>query len=150
MSETIVAVATAHGIGGISIIRLSGENALSLSDILINKNRKKNKTQNSVSSSQNRIQNFKKINLKPRYATLCELYDNDGNFMDESIVIYYKSPNSFTGEDIVEFQIHGGFTLENLIMDELITNGARIAMPGEFSKRAFLNDKMDLSKAEAK
>ena len=149
MSETIVAVATAHGIGGISIVRLSGENALSLSDILVNKNRKKNKTQNSVSSSQNRIQNFKKINLKPRYATLCELYDNDGNFMDESIVIYYKSPNSFTGEDIVEFQIHGGFTLENLIMDELITNGARIAMPGEFSKRAFLNDKMDLSKAEA-
>ncbi|CZE48772.1 tRNA uridine-5-carboxymethylaminomethyl(34) synthesis GTPase MnmE [Campylobacter geochelonis] len=126
MTDTIVAVATAHGIGSISIVRLSGKDALSLAKKLI-----KNK------------------DLAPRYATFSKIYSKDGDFIDEGIVIYFKSPFSFTGEDIVEFQTHGGFVISNLITEELIKLGARIAQPGEFSKRAFLNDKMDLAKAES-
>ncbi|QCD52381.1 tRNA uridine-5-carboxymethylaminomethyl(34) synthesis GTPase MnmE [Campylobacter sp. RM16192] len=125
MNDTIVAIATAHGVGSICIVRLSGENALGLAFKLT-----------------------KLQTLKPRFATLAKIYSND-EFIDEGIVIYFKSPASFTGEDVVEFQTHGGFAVANLILSELIRLGARLAKPGEFSKRAFLNGKMDLSKAES-
>lgn len=69
--------------------------------------------------------------------------------IDESIVIYFKAPNSFTGEDIVEFQCHGGIVVAQMILDEILKHEARLAQPGEFSKRAFLNGKIDLSEAEA-
>lgn len=150
MFDTIVAVATAHGIGGISVIRLSGKDSLSLACKLINSNKFQNSNaKNSQNFKISNGENFKEKTLKPRYATLCELFDKNGEFIDEAIVIYFKAPNSFTGEDIVEFQTHGGFVVESLILDELILQGARIASPGEFSKRAFLNGKIDLSKAEA-
>ena len=126
MNDDIVAVATAHGTGGISIVRLSGANSLNLALKLINKN-----------------------SLKPRYATLCEIKNANGEFIDEAIVIYFKTPFSFTGEEVVEFHTHGGLVISNLIIDELVNLGARIASPGEFSKRAYLNGKMDLTKAEA-
>lgn len=86
--------------------------------------------------------------LKPRYATLTPIYSND-TLLDEAIVIYFKAPHSFTGEDIVEFQCHGGVVVASLILKALLENGARLAEAGEFSKRAFLNGKMDLTKAEA-
>lgn len=121
--DTIVAPATSHGIGAISIVRLSGD--VGIAQKLINRT------------------------LKPRIATLCQIYSQNGDFIDEAIVIYFKAPHSFTGEDVVEFQTHGGYIISDLIIDELVNLGARIATPGEFSKRAFLNGKMDLSKAEA-
>jgi tRNA modification GTPase len=71
------------------------------------------------------------------------------SFIDEALVIYFKAPNSFTGEDVVEFQCHGGVMVASMIIDTLLQYGARLAMPGEFSKRAFLNDKMDFSQAQA-
>jgi len=75
---------------------------------------------------------------------------NDKNeLIDESIVIYFKAPYSFTGEDVVEFQCHGGLIVSSMIVDEVIKLGASIAKPGEFSKRAVLNDRIDLSQAEA-
>ena len=126
MNDDIVAVATAHGTGGISIVRLSGAKSLNLALNLINKN-----------------------SLKPRYATLCEIKNTNGEFIDEAIVIYFKTPFSFTGEEVVEFHTHGGLVISNLIIDELVNLGARIASQGEFSKRAYLNGKMDLTKAEA-
>lgn len=126
MNETIAAIATAHGIGGIAIVRLSGDSAL---DIALKITRAKA--------------------LEPRYATLLKFYDRKNELIDEGIVIYYKAPHSFSGEDVVEFQTHGGLIVSNLLLDELVRLGARIAAPGEFSKRAFLNGKMDLSKAEA-
>lgn len=126
MNETIAAIATAHGIGGIAIVRLSGDSAL---DIALKITRAKA--------------------LEPRYATLLKFYDSKNELIDEGIVIYYKAPHSFSGEDVVEFQTHGGLIVSNLLLDELVRLGARIAAPGEFSKRAFLNGKMDLSKAEA-
>lgn len=121
----IVALATAHGVGSISIVRLSGNDAYMLAEKLCKKE------------------------LKPRYAHLLSLYDKTNNFLDEAIVIYYKAPFSFTGEDVVEFQTHGGLVVANLIIDELLSIGARAANPGEFSKRAFINGKMDMLKAES-
>ncbi|MBR8466050.1 tRNA uridine-5-carboxymethylaminomethyl(34) synthesis GTPase MnmE [Campylobacter sp. faydin G-140] len=123
MNDTIVAIATAHGFGSICIVRLSGVDALNLAL---------------------KLTNLK--SLTPRYATLSKFYSN-GEFIDEGIMLYFKAPASFTGEDVVEFQTHGGFIVANLILDTLVSLGARLAQPGEFSKRAFLNNKMDLVKA---
>lgn len=120
----IVALATPYGVGAISIIRLSGKDALSIADKICG-------------------------SLTPRVAHLKELKDRDGNVLDEAIVIYFKAPFSFTGEDIVEFQTHGGVVVANLIIDEILAYGARVADPGEFSKRALLNGKIDLAKAES-
>ena len=124
--DTIAAIATSHGVGSISVIRVSGTNSLKIAKKL-----------------------SKKDNFTPRYATLTPIYDKNGDAIDESIVIYFKSPNSFTGEDIVEFQCHGGIVVADLVLSEILKNGARLAEPGEFSKRAFLNGKIDLSEAEA-
>ncbi len=90
----------------------------------------------------------KQNNFTPRYANLHKLYFKDGQIIDEAIVIYFKSPKSFTGEDIVEFQSHGGIAIANIILEECINNGARIANGGEFSKRALLNNKMPIEKIE--
>lgn len=126
MSETIAAIATAHGIGGICIVRISGEEALSIALSLSHRS-----------------------SLRPRYATLVNLFDASGEAFGEAILIYFKAPHSFTGEDVVEVQTHGGLMASSLALDAVLALGARIANPGEFSKRAFLNGKMDLSKAEA-
>lgn len=124
--DTIAAIATASGIGSIAIVRVSGGIALDIAKKLT-----------------------KKDSFKPRYATLSNIYDNNDELIDEAIVIYFKSPYSFTGEDIVEFQSHGGYIVANQILKSVLNCGARLANPGEFSKRAFLNSKIDLSKAEA-
>ena len=124
--DTIVAIATANGIGSISIIRVSGKDALSIA-----------------------LKISHKKNLTSRVATLSTLYNTSNELIDEALVIYFKNPFSFTGEDIIEFQCHGGVAIANIIVQEVINHGARMANPGEFSKRAFLNGKIDLSKAEA-
>ncbi len=124
--DTIVAIATANGIGSISIVRLSGVDALKISQKLTN----------------NR-------SLEPRMATLSKLYDAKNELIDEGLVLYFKNPYSFTGEDVVEFQCHGGIAITNLVLSSCIQAGARAANPGEFSKRAFLNGKIDLSQAQA-
>ena len=124
--DTIVAIATANGIGSISIVRLSGVDALKITDKI---------TRN--------------IKLKPRMATLSKIYDLKDELIDEALLLYFQNPHSFTGEDIVEFQCHGGVAITNLVLASCIEAGARIANPGEFSKRAFLNGKIDLSQAQA-
>jgi tRNA modification GTPase len=124
--DTIVAIATANGIGSISIIRVSGNEALNIA-----------------------LKLTKKKELKNRLATLCSVYNLSGEIIDEALLIYFKNPFSFTGEDVIEFQCHGGIAISNIIMNEILKCGARLAQPGEFSKRAFLNGKIDLTKAEA-
>ena len=126
LDETIVAIATANGIGSVSIVRLSGNNALEIA-----------------------LKISKRDELKPRFATLSTLYNKNDEVIDEALLIYFKNPYSFTGEDIVEFQCHGGIAISNMIMQECLNNGSRLANPGEFSKRAFLNNKIDLTQAEA-
>lgn len=126
VDDTIVAIATANGIGSISIVRISGAQALEIA-----------------------LKISKKTNLQPRLATLSYLHNAHEQLIDEALIIYFKAPFSFTGEDVIEFQCHGGVAVSNMIVDEVIGLGARFASPGEFSKRAFLNNKMDLSKAQA-
>jgi len=123
--ETIAAIATPKGVGAISIVRLSGNEALEIAKKLTKKD------------------------LKPRYATLSKLYDYNNELIDIGLVIYFKAPNSFTGEDVVEFQCHGGYAVSRLVLETLFKYGARAAEPGEFTKRAFLNGKIDASQAEA-
>jgi len=125
-TNTISAIATASGVASIAIIRLSGANALSIAQKI-----------------------SKKDSITPRMATLTSLYDRDDEMIDQAIMIYFKAPFSFTGEDIVEFQCHGGMVVASAILDTTLFYGARLAQAGEFSKRAFLNGKIDLTKAEA-
>ena len=122
---TIAAIATPNGVGAISIVRLSGPDALNIAKKLTKKD------------------------LTPRVATLSKIYDLEDNLIDVGIVIYFKAPNSFTGEDVVEFQTHGGVVVSRLVLENLLKAGARLAEAGEFTKRAFLNGKIDASRAEA-
>jgi len=124
--DTIVAIATANGIGSISIVRVSGDQALRVAQKI---------------SKQNSI--------KPRYAKLTKLYDTKDELIDEALILYFQNPSSFTGEDVIEFQCHGGVAIANIILETCIQYGVRIATPGEFSKRAYLNNKIDLSQAQA-
>ena len=125
-SDTIAAIATANGIGSIAIIRLSGDKALEIAKKL-----------------------SKKENFSPRYATLTNIYDASDELIDESIVIYFQGPCSFTAEHVVEIQCHGGFIVAQSILKATLKADARLANAGEFSKRAFFNGRIDLSEAEA-
>ena len=116
MNDTIVAPASAYGLGAISIVRLSGELSYELG-----------------------LRLSKKKILKPRFATFTRLFKDNDDFIDEAILIYFKAPYSFTGEDILEFQIHGGVTSSQILINEILKHGIRLANPGEFSKRAVLN-----------
>ncbi|MFK8011279.1 MAG: tRNA uridine-5-carboxymethylaminomethyl(34) synthesis GTPase MnmE [Marinicellaceae bacterium] len=122
--DTIAAIATAPGIGGVGIIRISGEKALKICQDLCQKN------------------------PQPRKATYCQFIQND-TIIDEGIVLYFPNPNSFTGEDVIELQAHGGPIVLNMLLQAVIKLGSRMAQAGEFSQRAFLNDKIDLVQAEA-
>ncbi len=126
MNSTIAAIATASGVGSIAIIRVSGTDSLSIATKLINGKK-----------------------LKIREATLTSIYNRENTLIDHAIVIYFKAPHSFTGEDIVEFQCHGGIVIAQEILETLTFYGAQLAKPGEFSQRAFLNGKIDLTEAEA-
>ena len=124
--NSIVAIATAQGVSSISIIRVSGEAALSIA---------------------HKISHLD--NIIPRHAHLTSLYNAKDELIDHAIMIYFVAPHSFTGEEIVEFQCHGGMIVAQEILDSILAYGVRLAAPGEFSKRAFLNGKIDLTEAEA-
>ncbi len=122
--DTIVAVATPPGQGGVGIIRLSGPEARALGEGLTG------------------------ANLSPRRAIYSEVRI-DEEIVDQGIALYFPGPRSFTGEDVVELQLHGSPAVLHYVLDVCCRRGARIARPGEFSERAYLNDKMDLAQAEA-
>jgi len=123
--DTIVAIATATGLGGVGIIRISGPKAQQIGSAITGKT------------------------LQPRIAEYLSFNDSAGTTIDMGIALYFAAPNSFTGEDIYELQGHGGqFVLDGLL-SRCLSLGARLARPGEFAERAFLNDKMDLTQAEA-
>jgi tRNA modification GTPase len=124
--DTITAIATANGVGSIAIIRISGDMALNIAQKL-----------------------SKRESFTPRYAYLSNIYDSDDELIDESILIYFRAPYSFTAEDVVEIQCHGGFIVAQSILKAVLDAGARLAEAGEFSKRAFFNGRIDLSEAEA-
>ncbi|MEG0774850.1 tRNA uridine-5-carboxymethylaminomethyl(34) synthesis GTPase MnmE [Clostridium sp.] len=130
--DTIAAIATSLGEGGIAIIRVSGDKALSIvSKIFKGKNGKS-------------LDDIKPYTMRYGY-----IVDENNEHIDEVIVSFMKGPRSFTAEDTVEVNCHGGVVATNKILNEVIKNGARVAEPGEFTKRAFLNGRIDLSQAEA-
>ncbi len=124
-TETIAAVATAQGRGGVGIVRVSGPLVQSIAL--------------AVSGHE----------LKPRYAHYGPFNDADGQVLDQGLALYFPGPHSFTGEDVLELQGHGGPVVLDLLLRRCVQLGARLARPGEFSERAFLNDKLDLAQAEA-
>ena len=121
----IAAVATAAGRGGIGVVRVSGSGLLHFAKALCGKS------------------------PEPRSATLCRFVDAGGVAIDQGILLYFPAPHSFTGEDVLELQGHGGPVVMQMLLSRCLELGARVAEPGEFSQRAFLNDKLDLVQAEA-
>ena len=130
--STIVAISTAPGVGGIGIVRMSGEKTFEiLKKIFVPKNKKN-------------IEKIKGYSIK--YGNIV---DEKNNIIDEVLVSYFKSPKSYTTENMCEINSHGGIVILNKILEVCITNGAVIAEPGEFTKRAFLNGRIDLTQAKA-
>lgn len=125
MEKTICAISTPIGVGGISVIRLSGKDSLNIVNKLLEKPIE---------------------NIEPRKMLLKTIKAKD--FSDNAMVVYFKAPFSYTGEDVVEIQCHGGIFITNEILKTLIECGATLAENGEFTKRAFLNGKLSLDKAE--
>jgi tRNA modification GTPase len=124
-SNTIAAIATAPGRGGIGVIRVSGENLAAFARALSGKQ------------------------PTARLATLANFQAADGSAIDSGLILYFPAPHSFTGEDVLELQGHGGPVVMQLLLARCLDLGARLAEPGEFTRRAYLNDKLDLAQAEA-
>ena len=129
--DTIVAVATPHGFGGISVVRLSGSSS---KDVVCSI---------SVSSSK------RALTFIHRAITLVKLKDENNNIFEDALIAFFKAPGSYTGEDLFEISCHGNPSIVNKIVSICCLNGARLAEPGEFTKRSFLNGKIDLIQAEA-
>jgi tRNA modification GTPase len=123
--DLIAAIATAPGRGGVGVVRVSGTDIAPLAQAMLG-----------------RIP-------APRHAAFCRFLDHEGDPIDEGIALYFSAPHSFTGEHVLELQGHGGPVVLNLILQRCLELGARLAAPGEFSRRAFLNGKLDLAQAEA-
>lgn len=125
IADTIAAIATAPGQAGVGIVRVSGPKAADIAGKMLG------------------------FQPKPRYAHYGPFKDASGELIDEGIGLYFPNPHSFTGEDVLELQGHGGTVILDMLLREVCSQGARLARPGEFSERAFLNDKLDLAQAEA-
>lgn len=124
-TDTIAAIATAPGQAGVGIVRISGPEAGAIAQTILGHT------------------------PTPRYAHYGAFYDQHGQLIDEGIGLFFPNPHSFTGEDVLELQGHGGTVILDLLLRAACDLGARLARPGEFSERAFLNDKLDLTQAEA-
>lgn len=122
--ETIVALATPAGNSGVAVIRISGDKSKEILQKMIKE----------------------KLDFKPRFMYLKNIYCD--NIIDNALVVYFLAPNSFTGEDVAEIHSHGGYYLAQKIIEQCIEYGAKMATPGEFSKRAFINGKMSIDQAE--
>src|SRR5690349_8782247 len=124
-SDTIAAIATAAGRSGIGVVRVSGPRLASLIQGVIGKS------------------------LEPRLATLAEFRAASGETIDQGLALFFPAPHSYTGEDVLELQGHGGPVVLREVLKRCLDLGARAARPGEFTERAFLNDKLDLAQAES-
>ena len=133
MNETICAISTAPGTGGIAVVRVSGADALAICDRVFHPH-----------------EEGKRLASQKGYTlTYGTVVDDSGEMVDEVVAAVFRAPRSFTGEDTVEFTCHGSIYIQQTILRLLIAQGCRMAGPGEFTQRSFLNGKMDLSQAEA-
>ncbi len=124
-ADTIAAVATAQGRGGIGVVRISGAGSAAIANAIFGKT------------------------PAPRYAMFTDFKDENGEAIDQGIALFFPSPHSYTGEDVLELQGHGGLAVLQLLLQRCLKLGARLAEPGEFTQRAYLNDKLDLAQAES-
>lgn len=131
MTQTIAAIATPAATGGISVIRISGKEAFSVADRVFT------------------AQNGAPLAGRRGYTAAFGTVSSHGEVLDEAVATVFNEPHSYTGENVVELSCHGGLYLTREILRIVLENGARLAEPGEFTKRAFLNGKMSLSQAEA-
>lgn len=131
-NDAICAIATASGMGAIAVVRLSGQRCHEIA----------------LSIFKSRTRNLDKSSIVPNKAYFGDLIDGT-DVVDEAIVTFFASPHSYTGEDSVEISCHGSVYIQQKVLEILIARGARLAGPGEFSRRAFLNNKLDLAQAEA-
>ena len=127
-TDTIAAIATPPGRGGVGIVRVSGRNLLPLAA---------------------EISRRRSDSIRPRHATIAEFRGADGEPIDAGLLLFFPAPHSFTGEDVLELHGHGGPVVMHALLARCVALGARLAEPGEFSRRAFENDKIDLAQAEA-
>ena len=123
-NDAIAAIATPPGRGGIGVVRVSGPGLEPTLRALAGRD------------------------VRPRQATRADFLDSSGAVIDQGLILYFRAPHSYTGEDVIELQGHGGPVVLNLLLQRCLELGARLAEPGEFTKRAFLNDKIDLAQAE--
>jgi len=128
--ETIAAIGTPVGVGGINVIRISGEGAFQVVDKVF-------------------LGKSKLVGAPSHTAHFGRIIDCDGGFVDEVVVVVFRKPNSYTCEDVAEVSSHGGYIVTQKVLEAILDAGARAAEPGEFTKRAFLNGRLDLSQAEA-
>ena len=135
--DTIAAIATPSGRGGIGIVRLSGADSLRIALLLLRTPRGGSNPPDSD------------LALEPRRVRLAELTDEQGNVLDRALATYFQKPRSYTGEDMVEISCHGSPVVLDYLLGRCLAAGARLAEPGEFTMRAFLNARMDLTQAEA-
>lgn len=131
-SETICAVSTPQGVGGIAVVRISGNNAKQLCSNVLRTG----------------VGEGRALDFKANSSQFCRFYDGE-TLIDEVVATFFAAPHSYTGEDVVEISCHGSVYVQQRIMETLIRNGARSAEAGEFTMRAFVNGKMDLAQAEA-
>lgn len=124
-TDTICAITTPPGRSGVGIVRISGPDTVRIANTLLH------------------------FEPKPRFAHYCPFFESSSDVIDQGIALYFPGPNSFTGEDVLELQGHGGFFVLDNLLQAVMSAGARLARPGEFTERAFLNNKIDLAQAEA-
>lgn len=124
-ADTIAAIATAQGRGGVGVVRISGGDVLGYAQAILGKL------------------------PAPRHATYSDFRDENGELLDQGIALYFQAPHSYTGEEVLELQGHGGIAVLHLLLQRCLDLGARLAEPGEFTRRAYLNDKLDLAQAES-
>lgn len=123
--DTIAAIATAPGRGGVGVIRISGARLETMAEVLCGKK------------------------PPPRLATLASIRADDNSIIDKGLLLFFPAPNSYTGEDVLEIHGHGGPVVLQMVLQQCLQAGARLAQPGEFTRRAYLNGKLDLAQAEA-
>lgn len=124
-TDTICAITTPPGRSGVGVIRVSGPDSLRIAQQIL------------------------QFVPKPRHAHYCPFFESSGEILDQGIALFFPNPNSFTGEDVLELQGHGGYFVLDNLLQAVMSAGARLARPGEFTERAFLNNKIDLAQAEA-
>ena len=150
LSDTIAAIATGMNQGGIGVIRVSGDNAIAVTDSIFVPKKKGKEIRNldSYTAAYGNIVDKRKVNNRFLDESN-NIEETDFDIIDEVIVLVMKAPSTYTKEDVVEIDCHGGMQVMKQILHLLIQNGARLAEPGEFTKRAFLNGRIDLSQAES-